>query len=45
MEVTAQNKVVCGFVKQRKKIVLIIILHIGLRVGNGMPYLKLTYII
>lgn len=33
MEVTAQNKVVCGFVKQRKETVLIIILHIGLGVG------------
>lgn len=44
MEVTAQNKVLCGFVKQRKETVLIIILHIGLGVGNGVPSLKLIYI-
>lgn len=43
MKVTSQNKVVCSFVKQRKETVLII-LHIGLGIGNEMPYLKLIYI-
>lgn len=40
-----QNKVVCSFVKHTKKMVLITVLHTGLRRQKGMPYLKLIYII
>lgn len=41
----AQKKVVCSFVKHTNRMVLITVLHIGLRRRKGMPYLKLVYII